>query len=119
MRVARVEELPPDGRPVIKMVGVLPVALARIRDRVVAFQAFCPHGRWSLGASGICFTDRNGEAKVVCTGHGGVWSLATGEGHVRGSAAPRLTTYAVKVVGRDIYVDVESTRAGPPGLQPP
>lgn len=110
VRVARLEELPPDGKPVIRLVGIFPVALARVRDKVVAFQAFCPHSRWNLGASGLCFVDRHGDVKVVCTGHGGVWSLGTGEGQVQGREAPRLATYAVKVVDGEVYVDLETAR---------
>ncbi|RFA97597.1 Rieske (2Fe-2S) protein [Pyrobaculum aerophilum] len=101
--VCRVEELP-EGRPVIKLVGQRPVALLKIAGRIYAFDAFCPHSRWNLGASGRVITS-NGNIYIFCAGHAGMWCLKTGLGKVQGKEAPKLNRYEVRVVEGRVYVD--------------
>ncbi len=103
--MCRLDELPNGDKPVIKLVGGLkPVALARRGDRVYAFDAFCPHGKWNLGASGVVVGD--GRPYVVCTGHGGVWSLVDGRGTVQKKDAPCLKLYRVAIMNGEVYVDL-------------
>jgi len=112
VRVGRVEEFP-EKRPLIKLAGARPVAVVRIGERLFAFDAFCPHSRWNLGASGMAFCN-NGHCYVVCKGHWGRWSLDTGEGVVQGHPAPPLRVYRA-VVGEDgfVYVELGEESAAP------
>ncbi|AFA39832.1 Ferredoxin subunits of nitrite reductase and ring-hydroxylating dioxygenase [Pyrobaculum oguniense TE7] len=106
VKVARSAEVPEGGKPVVKIVGITPVALARVNGRVVVFEAFCPHSKWNLGASGMCFVGADGDVKVLCKGHGGLWSLSTGEGAVQGKPSNKLRVYAAVEVDGYIYVDL-------------
>lgn len=110
VKVAKSTEVPPDGRPVIKLVGTFPVAIARVNGTVVAFQAFCPHSKWNLGASGYCFEGGDGDVKVLCKGHGGLWSLSTGEGVVQGKPSNRLQRYDALEIDGYVYVDLPQGR---------
>ncbi|AET33290.1 Rieske (2Fe-2S) domain protein [Pyrobaculum ferrireducens] len=98
----------PHGKPVIKLAGLRPIALLKLDDRVYAFEAFCPHSKWNLGASGKVITN-NGHVYLFCMGHAGMWSLETGEGKVQGREAPKLKRYAVSVVNGYVYVDLSKT----------
>lgn len=105
-------DVPPDGKPVIKLVGGrFPLAVARVDGRVVAFSAFCPHSKWNLGASGYCFMGRDGDVKVLCKGHGGVWSVRSGEGYVQGKPSNRLEVYSAVEREGKIFVDVPENAA--------
>ncbi len=104
--MCRLEELPRGDKPVIRLIGGLkPIALVRRSDgKVYAFDAFCPHSKWNLGASGIVVGD--GRPYVVCTGHGGVWSLVDGRGTVQKKEAPCLKLYRVVIMNGEVYVDL-------------
>jgi anthranilate 1,2-dioxygenase ferredoxin subunit len=75
-----------EGRPVIKVVGKTAVGLLRVGGRVYAFDPFCPHSRWNLGASGRLVRN-DGRLYIFCKGHGGLWCLDTGVGMVQGKKA--------------------------------
>ena len=98
-----------EGRPVIKVVGKTAVGLLRVGGRVYAFDPFCPHSRWNLGASGRLVRN-DGRLYIFCRGHGGLWCLDTGVGMVQGKKAPPLRLYKTWISGDTVYVDLDSQR---------
>ena len=98
-----------EGRPVIKVVGKTAVGVLKVGDRIYAFDPFCPHSKWNLGASGR-LARTNGRLYIFCKGHGGLWCLETGEGKVQGKEAPPLKLYRTWISDGVIYIELDSQR---------
>jgi nitrite reductase (NADH) small subunit len=97
--VARLDEIP-DGRGLRVRVGDVEVGLFRVEGRIHALANRCPHAAFPLSRGQLV------GSVVVCPAHGWDFDVCTGfkPGYEDGFPIP---TFAVKVDGEDVYVDVE------------
>ncbi len=99
-RVASLSEVPP-GRGLCVRVRGREIGVYRIGDALYAMDNVCPHAGYPLHEGEL-------EDRVVyCAGHGWPFDVSTGRApDVAGGAA--LARYAIRVVGEDVEIDVES-----------
>jgi nitrite reductase (NADH) small subunit len=81
-------------------VGDVDVALFMVGDKYFAVQNSCPHQHYSAMHEGMLH-----DGQITCPMHGWTFDLATGKATIGGG---RLKTYAVKVVGSEIHINVPS-----------
>jgi nitrite reductase/ring-hydroxylating ferredoxin subunit len=81
-------------------IGDVQIALFAVGGTYYAVQNDCPHQHYSAMHDGIL---RHGQ--ITCPMHGWTFDLATGKATIGGG---RLRTYAVKVVGSEIHINVPS-----------
>jgi nitrite reductase/ring-hydroxylating ferredoxin subunit len=97
-RASALEDVPPGGCKLAEVSGTR-VVLARVGDRVYACADACSHraGPLSLG--------KLAGARLTCPWHGWLYDVRTGQCllPVRGAA---IATYAVRIDGDDIWVEV-------------
>lgn len=79
-------------------VGGVDIALFIVGEKYFAVQNECPHQHYSAMHEGMLH-----DGQITCPMHGWTFDLATGRATIGGG---RLKTYAVKVVGNEIHVDV-------------
>lgn len=91
----------PSGAAMRAVEGDDPIALFNVDGRFYATQDLCPHGRWPLSDSHL--TGEN----VECALHGAKFSVISGK-RLTPPVCRSLMTYAVKVAGGKIYIDVDS-----------
>lgn len=103
--VCRVDDVPGNGGACIKW-GDKQIALFNFASREdwYAMDNRCPHDRQAVLARGIV-GDAGGTPKVACPLHKNSFSLQDGR-HLGGQDAWRLTTYAVKVEGEQVFLDL-------------
>lgn len=97
-----------DAQPVHVVVDDVPVCVVKIGDTVYAVYDTCSHQRWSLADGGTVW----GES-VECSLHGATFNLATGAAETLPATAP-IPTFAVKVDGDDVTIDVTQITNGAP-----
>lgn len=91
----------PDGRPVVRTVGDVPVLVYRLGDRVSALIERCGHETGPLGEGEV--TGSGAEACVTCPWHGSVFRLTDGA-VVHGPAASNQPSLRVRVEGGKVMV---------------
>ena len=101
VRFCRADELP-EGEVKSRLLGELPVAVARHAGRLRAFGALCPHQHYDL-AEGIL--ERGG---IACPQH--LWRFELDTGECRMIPGARVPVYGVDE--RDGWIVVELPRAG-------
>lgn len=87
----------PDGRGKRMRVGDDEIALWRVRGKFYAIDNVCAHQHFALLHEGILQ-----DLTVACPMHGWTYSLETGRATV---GSGRVRTFAVKVVGEDVWVE--------------
>jgi len=98
LRVCKITELEPGHAT--RVAAASPVAVFRLGDEFYATDDTCTHAQASLAEGYIA-----GDA-VECAFHSAKFCIRTGQ--VRSLPATRpLRTYPVKIVGDEIYVDLE------------
>lgn len=100
VKVARMSDLPEHGGKFIR-VGDDEIALFKVDGKLFAINNVCAHQHISALHQGI-LSDLN----VTCPMHGWTYSLETGKA-VSGDGC--VKTYPVKVVGENVFVEVETT----------
>ena len=96
--VARVEDIPPGGRKILKVKG-REVGVFNLDGTFHAIDDTCTHRGGPLSEGEI-----EGE-RVTCPWHGAVYNIKTGE--VLEPPAPTgVARYTVQVVGQDVEVEV-------------
>lgn len=99
-RVARLDEIPPDGRGGLRVwVGGRPIALFRWQGKVYAIDDACTHEDASLAEGEV------EDGRVVCPRHGARFDLATGRAVTLPAVLP-VGTYPVDVEDGDVFVTV-------------
>jgi 3-phenylpropionate/trans-cinnamate dioxygenase ferredoxin subunit len=99
-RVARVDQLPDQGGMRVELDGHR-VALFKVGTGVYAIGDRCSHAEASL-SEGELF-----DGEVECPLHGAVFDVTSGEPKSLPATSP-VPTYAVKVEGREVLLEVES-----------
>jgi nitrite reductase/ring-hydroxylating ferredoxin subunit len=97
VRVAAVSELPRDTGKVVELAGQ-EIALFRVGDEVCAVDNMCPHREGPLGEGEL-----DGEV-VTCPFHG--WEVNVRSGEVVYNPCVKARTFACKVEGEDVLVEV-------------
>ncbi len=98
IRVASIHEIS-EGQGIVRDVGGKRIALFRYRDQIFALDETCPH------RGGPLHEGRVDEGVVACPWHLWQFDLRTGVSPV--NPLSRVSTYAVRVEGEEVYVDVE------------
>jgi len=62
----------------------------------------CPHASWPLAAFDDRFLTRNGE-HILCSGHGALFALADGACVAGPCFGERLTPWAIKLLGDEVF----------------
>ena len=96
-KLARLAELPPGGLMEVEM-GDRLFALCNVGGEVRALHGVCPHHGGPLGEGTL-----NGEI-VTCPWH--MWEFHSGTGACGFNPSVTVPTYAVRVEGEDILVDI-------------
>ncbi len=99
VRVAAVGDIP-DGGATIVDAKKERIAIFNLKGRFYALSNTCLHKGGPIG-EGIINED---ELAVECPWHGWAYKLATGE--KVDDAAKKLKTYAVKVKGSDVFLEI-------------
>lgn len=94
-KVATLSELSDDTGHLVE-VGGEPVGLFRVGKDVHAVGALCPHRQGPLSEG------EHDDGVVICPWHGWEFDVRTGE--CLTDPSHRVACYAVKVVGKDVYV---------------
>jgi nitrite reductase (NADH) large subunit len=102
VRVASVHDIPEDTGIAVAYGGTQ-IAIFRTRDGWYATQNTCPHTGAAVLARGIV-GDAAGVPKVACPMHKRCFDLTSGA--CLSQDAPALATYAVRITGDDVYVEV-------------
>lgn len=98
VRAARVGDVPP-GRVVVVEIGDEDVALCNVGGEIYAVANVCTHDNGPLGEGNLL------NDEIECPRHGARFDVRTGE--VKGlPAIGPIPSFAVRVVGDDILVDV-------------
>jgi nitrite reductase/ring-hydroxylating ferredoxin subunit len=97
-RVAALAEVPAD-RPVVVEADGEPLVLVRIGEAVYACGTTCAHRGGPLGEGTL-----HG-ARLACPWHGWIYDVRTGQ-CVFPRRDARVPTYAVRLAGDDVWVDV-------------
>jgi NAD(P)H-dependent nitrite reductase small subunit len=87
----------PDGKSRRVKVGEFDIALWRVRGKFYAIDNICAHQHFAMLHQGILEG-----LTVACPMHGWTFSLETGRATIGNG---KLKTYAVKVVGEDVWVE--------------
>ena len=103
VQVAKLRDLQPGNMACVDIDG-LPIALANVDGSIYAFSDVCRHEGGSL-SSGALIADT-----VTCPWHGWTYSVRTGKAIVP-PIGIRIPTYAVSIVGEDIFVTIEGPDA--------
>jgi NAD(P)H-dependent nitrite reductase small subunit len=90
----------PEGKGRRIKVGEEDVALWHVRGKFYAIDNICAHQHFALLHQGILE-----DLAVTCPMHGWTFSLETGRATV---GSGKVRTYAVKVEGKDVYVEVST-----------
>ncbi|MDL1892981.1 nitrite reductase small subunit NirD [Sphingobacteriales bacterium CHB3] len=98
IKVVRVSDLPERGGKFIR-IGDDEIALFRVDGKLFAINNVCAHQHISALHQGIV-----SGVNVTCPMHGWTYSLETGKA-VSGSGC--VKTYPVKVVGENVFIEVE------------
>jgi nitrite reductase/ring-hydroxylating ferredoxin subunit len=103
VRVCRVGDVGPGTTAGFPVAGlVFPVMIANVAGRLLAASSICPHEDVSLLDG-----DLDG-AIVTCPGHGYEFDMETGRcAHDR---SLQLGRFEVRVVGDDVYIEVDLVR---------
>ena len=107
--VARLADFPPDGLLGVTLADGTPVCLVRHEAAVYALHDRCTHADYSLSAGEL-----RPDGSVQCLWHGATFDCRTGAA-CRGPATEPVRTFAVRVVGDEVWVDGGS-RAGESGV---
>ena len=99
LKAARVEDVPP-GRVVVVEVGDEDVALCNVGGEIYAVANVCTHDDGPLG-EGYLLGD-----EIECPRHGARFDVRSGEVKSLPAIVP-IPTFAVKIIGDDILVDVD------------
>ena len=99
LKAARVEDVPP-GRVVVVEVGDEDVALCNVGGKIYAVANVCTHDDGPLG-EGYLLGD-----EIECPRHGARFDVRSGEVKSLPAIVP-IPTFAVKIAGDDILVDVD------------
>jgi len=83
-------------------VGGLPLAVYNLAGKFYATTALCTHEQADLGSGYLC------DGIIECPKHNARFDVATGK-CLRRPAKVDLKTYAVKVEGDSLFVDVEAS----------
>ena len=97
LKVGTLEQLPPDSVMEV-MVGDRPYAVCHAGGAIRALSAVCIHRGGPLGQGQIH------AGSVVCPYH--LWEFDCATGEYDYDPAKRVATFAVKVEGGDIYIEV-------------
>ena len=95
--IARVDEIPPDGRKSV-IIDETPALLLRVGDDFYAIEDVCTHDGGPLDQGeleGAC---------VVCPRHGATFDVRSGDPTM--PAVMPVATFPVDVRGDDVYVDL-------------
>jgi 3-phenylpropionate/trans-cinnamate dioxygenase ferredoxin subunit len=97
--VARVSEIP-EGEARVYEVGLESIALCNVGGKIYAIENVCTHDDGPLGEGVLdgCL--------IECPRHGARFDVSTG-GAVRMPAATPVRTFAVRIEGGDVYVEIE------------
>jgi len=87
--------------------------LLRRGGLLVAYLNSCPHARRPLNWLAERFLDASG-TRIVCTGHGAEFDIASGRCLAGPCAGQSLTPLGIELAGGKIYVDPDPAVA-PPG----
>jgi 3-phenylpropionate/trans-cinnamate dioxygenase ferredoxin subunit len=98
VKVAQVGEIP-QGRVKVVEVEDEGVALCNVDGEIYAVADVCTHDRGPLG-EGFLHGD-----EIECPRHGARFCVRTGQVRVLPAVMP-IPTYAVKVEGEDVFVDI-------------
>jgi 3-phenylpropionate/trans-cinnamate dioxygenase ferredoxin subunit len=99
-KVARVEEIAPNGTLLVELGGE-PVCVVRLDDDVVkAVHDTCSHQQYSLAEGWVGGND------IECALHGSMFNLDSGAPDSLPAVKP-IPVYACKVEDGTVYVDVE------------
>lgn len=102
--VCTIDDIPLLGARRVRRALGPDAALFRVAgDRVFALLDRCPHRGGPL-SQGIVFGER-----VACPLHN--WSIGLADGHAAAPDDGHTTTYAVRIVGRDVQLDREELNA--------
>ena len=104
IRVAAVDDCPP-GQGLEAVAGDRIVALYNVDGDFRALAGVCPHQGGPLGKGALC------GAIVTCPWHG--WQFDVRSGRHCLSATIRQPSFAVRVEGNDVFVDIETQAGGP------
>ena len=99
LKAARVEDVAP-GRVVVVEVGDEDVALCNVGGEIYAVANVCTHDDGPLG-EGYLLGD-----EIECPRHGARFDVRSGEVKSLPAIVP-IPTFAVKIIGDDILVDVD------------
>lgn len=99
-KVTTIDQLPAGAGLRVELEGHR-VALFKVEDDVYAIGDRCSHAEASL-SEGELFED-----EVECPLHGAVFDVTTGKAKTLPATAP-VPSYAVKVDGEDVLLEVES-----------
>lgn len=99
VKVARSDEIRP-GEAKRVIVDDLPVAVFNVDGRFYAIEDTCSHEEASLSEGEV-----DGEV-VECPRHGAQFNIRTGRALSLPAVAP-VETFAIKVEGGDVFVDVD------------
>jgi nitrite reductase/ring-hydroxylating ferredoxin subunit len=99
IKVARLEQIPP-GRGVVAETGNIRLALFNLEGCIFAIDDACLRCGSSLAAGAVAATTVGCDS---CT-----WKYDVQTGCVKGIPALRIDTFKVKVVDRDVMVEVPS-----------
>lgn len=102
MKAATLAQVPP-GSVVEALVNGEEVAVCNVGGDVRAIGGICPHAGGPLGAGAM-----DGDC-VVCPFH--AWGFDSRTGEYDGNPKMKVKTFAVKVEGDDIFVDLKARRA--------
>lgn len=97
--IARLADFPPDGLLSVTLADGTPVCLVRHEDRVYALHDRCTHAEYSLSAGEL-----RPDGTLQCLWHGATFDCRTGA-VCRGPATDPVPTFAVRVVGDEIFVE--------------
>jgi nitrite reductase (NADH) small subunit len=99
VRLCGVRDAPEEGQVNQQQAGEFPVCLARIDGQLKAVDNLCPHRQGPLGEGWI-----EGNA-VICPWHSWAFDLNTGLADY--PQGEKVGTFALRIEGEDVLVDVE------------
>jgi nitrite reductase/ring-hydroxylating ferredoxin subunit len=100
--LARLSEIP-EGEMVCRLHGTRPVALARVRGEVFAFDDVCTHAGASLHEGEL---GRTGDYCVTCPWHEASFDVRTGKVDQDTQWATDTRAYRVELRGDEVWVDL-------------
>ncbi len=113
VRVAAVEQVPRGAGKVVYFCG-REVAIYNVAGRFFAVDNLCPHRQAALSTGTL-----SPQGVVTCPWHGARFDVRTGKG-LPGPHQCDIRTYAVRVVGREIHMQLpDADEDGPPAGHEP